>query len=171
MASGDGDRPQHFRDQRVTAWDFVADEVLVRCPRCDACARVVRRPGVESSSAGQSECRRVVCTGCGFVLDEPPGVRVLRSPERSGVVHDPFFRYPLWLQADCCGHVLWAYNRQHLEYLRSFVSARVRERPAEVPESESARRMTLVAKLPAWLKAAKNRDQVLHAIDRLRASG
>jgi hypothetical protein len=30
--------------------------------------------------------------------------------------------------------------------------------------------MTLVARLPAWLKSAKNRDEVLRAINRLRSS-
>jgi hypothetical protein len=30
--------------------------------------------------------------------------------------------------------------------------------------------MALVARLPAWLKAATNRDEVLHNIGRLRAS-
>jgi hypothetical protein len=30
--------------------------------------------------------------------------------------------------------------------------------------------MTLIARLPAWIKHAKNRTEVLHAIDRIRTS-
>jgi hypothetical protein len=30
--------------------------------------------------------------------------------------------------------------------------------------------MTLIARLPAWLKHAKNRDEVLHAIARVRTA-
>jgi hypothetical protein len=30
--------------------------------------------------------------------------------------------------------------------------------------------MTLVARLPAWIKSAKNRAEVLRAVDRLRAT-
>jgi hypothetical protein len=30
--------------------------------------------------------------------------------------------------------------------------------------------MTLVARLPAWIKRAKNRDQILRAVSRIHAS-
>ncbi|MBB4961780.1 hypothetical protein [Micromonospora polyrhachis] len=78
---------------------------------------------------------------------------------------DPFFQLPLWLKAECCGgHVLWAFNPAHLDLLADYVAARLRER-GPVPG-----RMSLVERLPVWLKAAKNRDEVLHVIGRLRAS-
>jgi hypothetical protein len=31
-------------------------------------------------------------------------------------------------------------------------------------------KMTYVARLPAWIKSAKNREEVLHAVERLRVS-
>jgi hypothetical protein len=48
--------------------------------------------------------------------------------------------------------------------LENYVAARLRERGSE---SDG---MTLVARLPMWLKSARNRDEVLHTIRRLRAS-
>jgi hypothetical protein len=63
--------------------------------------------------------------------------------------------------------VVWAYNLEHLDLLRRFVAASLRERP---PWYEHGRKMTYIGRLPAWIKRAKNRDEVLRAIDRLRAS-
>jgi hypothetical protein len=62
---------------------------------------------------------------------------------------------------------LWAYNLQHLDLIRRFVAADLRER---APWYDHGRKMTLVARLPAWMKSAKNRDEVLRAVDRLRAT-
>lgn len=100
--------------------------------------------------------RRLRCPACGLFKDEYPASSVV------GVSVDPYFRLPLWLRADCCGHVLWAYNIRHLDLLESYVGAYLRERGSD-PDS-------MLAKLPAWLKAAKHRDEVLRTINRLRAS-
>ena len=81
-----------------------------------------------------------------------------------GVAVDPFFRLPLWLRAECCGgHTLWAYNAAHLRLLEDCVAAKLRER------STIRTGMTLVAKLPAWLKAARNRKEILRTIAAVRA--
>ncbi|GAA4627921.1 hypothetical protein [Cellulomonas oligotrophica] len=74
---------------------------------------------------------------------------------------DARFGTPLLLQATCCGgRLLRANNETHLEYLAAYVAGRLREhRPGPAP---------LSAKLPTWIKAAKNRDEVLRHLDRLR---
>ncbi|GGJ40580.1 hypothetical protein GCM10010121_059540 [Streptomyces brasiliensis] len=63
--------------------------------------------------------------------------------------------------------MVWAYNLEHLDLIRRFVAASLRERD---PWYEHGRKMTCVARLPAWIKRAKNRDEVLRVVDRLRAS-
>jgi hypothetical protein len=66
---------------------------------------------------------------------------------------------------ECCGgRTLWALNEAHLTLLEDYVAARLRERG-------QAEGMTLVARLPAWLKSAKNRGEVLRVITRLRDRG
>jgi hypothetical protein len=60
-----------------------------------------------------------------------------------------------------------AYNLEHLDLLRRFVAADLRERD---PWYEHGRKMTYIGRLPAWIKSAKNRTEVLRAIDRMRAS-
>ncbi|MGH3658892.1 MAG: hypothetical protein ACRDUA_19740 [Micromonosporaceae bacterium] len=47
--------------------------------------------------------------------------------------------------------------------MESYVSARLRERGEYVG-------MTMLARLPAWLKSAKHRTEILRTIGRLRAS-
>ncbi|MFE4599832.1 hypothetical protein ACFRKE_03165 [Kitasatospora indigofera] len=162
-ASVPGDR---FRDQRERkyGYDFL-DEVLVRCPRCDGCAVVMPHPGApDDADAAVSGAvnfrRRLRCRGCGFFKDGTVPAAVLGGPA------DPFFRRPLWLRESCCGQVLWAYNVRHLDLLEAFVAAKLRERGELLPGAPTS----LVERLPTWLKAAKNRTEVLRTIRRLRST-
>jgi hypothetical protein len=53
----------------------------------------------------------------------------------------------------------------HLALLESYVAAGLRERCLPTPKK------TVLDRLPAWLKSAKNRDEVLRVLAWLRASG
>lgn len=130
-----------FRDTGEHLHDF-AGEVLVVCPRCSACARV----------AGG----RAVCGACAWAKDAPQGV---------GAFGRGMFRgLPLWLTAPVGDEVLWAYNEEHLALLEGYVAADLRDRNHDDPHNAA----TMVEKLPAWIKTAKNRDAVLAATARLR---
>lgn len=74
---------------------------------------------------------------------------------------DPHFGLPLWLQYPVDGHIFWAYNYEHLEYLKKYVSAKLRE---EMVVSQ----YSLTQKLPNFIKLAKNRDKILKIIARLQ---
>jgi hypothetical protein len=128
-----------------------------RCPRCDRWipSRAWRR--VEEGP--RSERREARCPRCGNV------VRGVIAWTTTGVPEDPFFGAPLWLQAPCCGDLLWAWNLRHLELLAAFVGATLRERPATGTGTGS-----MAWRLPRWMKLARNRAEVLAAIDRLRAT-
>jgi hypothetical protein len=77
--------------------------------------------------------------------------------------HDPFFGLALWLHAECCGgHSFWANNPAHLDFLEAFIAADQRSRPVNM--------RTLTWGLPAWMKDAKNRDELLRHVSRLRAT-
>ena len=131
-----------FRDTGATLYGL-AGEVLVVCPSCGSCARVTGARGV--------------CPSCAWTA----------TPSRKGFAYgapeDPFLDLPLWLVTDVGGETLWAFNAEHLDLLESYVSATLRER---VPDRTH---YTLVEKLPAWVKSAKNRDAVLAGVARLRA--
>jgi hypothetical protein len=130
----------------------------VVCPRCAAHGRVIAEPGTEELP---TTCpRRLVCAGCGHTaIWSPRGRSVRREAGR-----DPFFRQPLWLSATVRGHLLWAYNREHLDVLAAFVAAGLRERG---PYGNCS--MSMIERLPAWIKFARNRDDVLSTVVRLRA--
>ncbi|MER5784722.1 hypothetical protein ABT104_23820 [Streptomyces mobaraensis] len=159
--------PYRFQDPLLTKHGF-ADLVLVRCPRCDRVARVIAAPGLAddaephaSSSPGLPE-RRLVCRACGLTRRHR-GLTVYRWCETT----DPYFRLPLWLRTETRHGPLWAYNLEQLDLLRRFVGATLRERP---PWYEHHRKMTYIGRLPAWIKRGKNRDEILRAVDRMRAS-
>jgi hypothetical protein len=162
-ASASDDR---FRDRRERkyGYDFF-DDVLVRCPRCAGCAGVTPHPGVpaegDAAAVGvMNPYRRLRCKECGFFKDRTVDSAVVGGPV------DPYFQRPVWLQASCCGQVLWAYNVRHLDLLESYVAAKLRERGELVPWAPTS----LVERLPTWLKAAKNRAEVLRTIRRLRST-
>jgi hypothetical protein len=153
--------PVRFRDTRRTAYDF-AGSVLVRCPRCERIAHFEQRPGRTADARGRTYPEhRLVCRSCGLSrIDAGPHCGTRRAGQGC-------YRPALWLRTETRHGELWAYNLEHLDLIRRFVAADLRER---APWYDTGRKMTLVARLPAWIKSAKNRGEVLRAIDRLRAS-
>ncbi|MET7253827.1 hypothetical protein [Dyadobacter fermentans] len=83
--------------------------------------------------------------------------RLKYSSER---LTDPVFGLRLWFQESIKGDTFWASNREHLLEIRNYVTARLRER-------QTMRITTMVEKLPQFIKAAKNREAVLKAIERM----
>jgi hypothetical protein len=135
--------PIRFHDDgRKVTFHFGA--VLVSCPRCTHAAP-----------------RRFQCFACGH------SSRCGKSSPNSrpnGPVIDPYFGLPLWLQINTRHGILYAYNAEHLEWLCLFVEARLRERRAD----EWGWTNSMAARLPRWVKLAKNRDEVLRSLGRLR---
>ena len=136
-----------------------SDEFLVVCPGCSKCAKVAMDPASdftpqEASLAWRSP-RRVVCPNCAYH-------KVWEGNSTSyGDSHDWYFRLPLWLQIPCCGKILWAYNKSHLDFLEDYVSSLLRERHPN-------KNKTLASRLPKWIKEAGNREEVLKCIRKLR---
>lgn len=67
---------------------------------------------------------------------------------------------------------LWAQNGEHLDEIEALVGARIRER--QVVKDRHGRQSrwiggkSLLTVLPRWVKAAKNREDVLDAVRKLR---
>jgi hypothetical protein len=155
-----------FRDPRSTEYDFLG-LIMVRCPGCEKAARVV--PAPEDCDAGcriAFRPRRLVCRGCGLSRVRN-GRSLTFSSGASQPATDPYFGMPLWLQVETRHGWLWAYNLEHLDLIHRFVQAALREQACW---NEIGYRMTLVARLPAWIKRAKNRDEILRAVNRIHAS-
>lgn len=139
---------------RSAARDALFQDVLVECPDCG-------RPAWVRSLADSA---RLTCGPCGLFREteeDRASSPVLNRDE----ARDPWFGARLQLQAEVAGHLLWAANPQHLEYIERYVSSRTRSR-GEFTQFGSA----IGEQLPGWMVSAKHRDPVLKAIIRMRAA-
>jgi hypothetical protein len=98
----------------------------------------------------------IVCPGCGIVNK----ISIEWFARRFGSAIDPSFGLPLWLQIGYRGNTLWAYNGKHLNALKSYIEASLRERVG-------VRAWSMFNRLPKWMSARKNRDGVLGCIAKL----
>lgn len=125
---------------------------LVECAKCGACATVTdMSEGEKAALFGE---KRFVCTKCGASKTEKFNKYAIRNEG-----FEWYFGYPLYLKVHCCGHILWAHNEEHLNFLQSYTEAKLREEGTQ---------HTLANRLPKWIKDAKNRDEVLRCIQKLR---
>lgn len=157
-----GQAKLRFLDPGVILYEML-DEVLVVCPACRGCARIIRQ---DASTPGWFAPRRLVCGGCSCVRDWAD--KALCFATRAGVPVDPYFSLPLWLQANFRGRILWAFNPQHLRLLEAHVGASLREHRRR--EGLGWQNQSLVNRLPKWMTAGKNREDVLRVIARLQRS-
>lgn len=74
---------------------------------------------------------------------------------------DPAFGLPLFYQELVKGHILWAFNGSHLNEIKNYVASSLRERTTD------KFKMTMVEKLPNFIKVAKNREEVLRALTKM----
>ena len=135
--------------------DFLC-RLVVDCPTCGGYAAILPR---DPSDAQASAARRMVCRDCGATRDKP------QTP--NGAPIDPFMGLAPRFRAATRHGDLVAWNEAHLDYLETYLSGliRVEQRPAD---PAAPRNQTIVSRLPAWAKSAKNRDEILRAIERVR---
>jgi len=108
----------------------------------------------------------IPCPHCGTTRTyKPKNEKYTNRYETKGQAADPIFGLPLWFQADVRGDLFWAYNRVHLNEIKSYVTSKLRER-------QTATHTTMVERLPNFIKDSKNRETIVKVIERLeRKSG
>ena len=163
---------------------MAGDGILVRCPvcgkdavvrnneenawslQCNHCALYRKRDLVERLYAARITCEKCGCHSFESVKNfwhKPPkqieatcrycGHRQLADVQDGGYTYyDPLEGLELYLQGWYRGHRVWAYNRRHLGELIAFIEAE--DRPH--------------ARLPAFMKMAKNRKGLLRVLKRLQ---
>lgn len=104
------------------------------------------------------------CPHCGSVnqaeLHSKPVCRRYIMDTRDG--RDPVFGMELYFLDHVRGKLVWAVNRAHLNYLISYVSADLRVRRGNVPLKTASHY------LPVYMKEAKNRDQMVRTLTKLK---
>ncbi|WP_133163329.1 hypothetical protein [Siphonobacter curvatus] len=121
--------------------DFMRN-IYVVCPSCHKQAIVQ-----------QTSTFRITCFSCGYSKLE-------KNYRAAGL--SSFGGYTLWLTTECHGNELWAYNYEHLAFLRLHVEAKLRERNGVEMSNQ-----TLASRLPRWMLSKKYRQDVLKSIIRL----
>lgn len=147
-------------NRHVDTWESLSsfqDVVFVVCPKCGACASQIRTKELDANRTAY--VRNLTCGACG--LARKGGALIL-----PGAYSAKPTELDLWLQTPCCGETLWAFNLRHVETIESYVQARLRE---QHKINDHWSNTTFVNRLPQWMKAAKNRDEILKAIARLKA--
>lgn len=126
--------------------------IYVVCPTCHQRA-IVENPQMSSGAY------RITCSHCGFS-------RVTNAFQFSRIsrvtVADPYFGLPLWLTTRCGNNQLWAYNYEHLRFLREHIEAQLRER-----NGLAMRNQSLGSRLPKWMLTKKHRQSVIKSIEYL----
>lgn len=160
---------ERFNENRIRLEDF-GDSFLVVCPDCSKRAHVTNR----GTNANPEVT--LACTECGRAQvwrSAAPGVMTSSRLDHYqpghvciGAAVDWYFHLPLWLQLTCCGQTLWAYNEAHLRFLEQYVSAGMRERRRDGDLGWS--NQSLASRLPAWMKAANNRREIIKCLARLK---
>jgi hypothetical protein len=151
--------PQRFRDDGRSHFSYL-DVILVTCPKCASAGQVL--PSGVSRAYPKVPAfapRRFSCAASLHRAESHGGILTFGTDGR-----DPYLRLPLRLQARTRHGMLYAYNSAHLDWIEAFVAAPLRERRVE---SGSANR-SIASRLPPWVKSAKNREEVLRAVARMR---
>jgi DNA-directed RNA polymerase subunit RPC12/RpoP len=104
---------------------------------------------------------KIPCPHCGTTrIYKPRNEEYRIGYITNGKAVDPIFSLPLWFQADIRGDLFWAYNREHLNEIKAYVSSKLRER-------QSSTHTTMVERLPGFIKDSKNREIIVKVIERL----
>lgn len=148
-----------------------SDEVAIVCPKCAGKA-LVKGPGLHNDDV--ETLTYCVCIYCGYNQKyQDKKADFIRTSSNNKVFDhkvqllngavDPFFHLPLWYMAPCLEGVVWAYNLEHLEIIRTFIASKDRGRNGLPPKNNS-----IASRLPKWMSAAKNRTAVLKCIRDLK---
>jgi transcription elongation factor Elf1 len=73
---------------------------------------------------------------------------------------EPYYGLDVFLQIGVKNHTLWLYNSKHLQYVKDYIAASLRE-------DDSRHKYSMITNLPQWIKSAKNRDLILKKLRKL----
>ncbi|CAA6604164.1 conserved hypothetical protein [Rhodospirillaceae bacterium LM-1] len=146
---------------------------LVACPQCGKRTELVYRDGeVRLACLMCGHCRSMGCVpnpeGDPAIANGIPGVDF--SASRISWSLTAWKSVELWLRTPCCGDTLWAYNLEHLSYLKGFIAASLRERRPDrrTPKGPVIwQNKAAISRMPRWMKDHRNRGAILAAIAKL----
>ncbi len=130
--------------------------VSVKCRECHA---QLRR---SAPWTGPWKKLAMHCEHCGDTCEYEASIT--KHYLNKGQMTDQVFGLPLWLQKEFRGELFWAYNYEHLTELRDYISAKLRERGINPYSNTIRKNSTMISRLPAYIKKAGNRVELLKLI-------
>lgn len=134
------------------------DRLLVDCPTCGGKAVITPTAPVAVGRNPAAAARRMLCHACGAVREQ--------AETPSGHLVDPFMSLTPRLRAETRHGVLQAWNEDHLDHIEQYLAGHMRLEQRREPGA--AGNQSVISRLPVWAKAAKNRDEMLKAIAKLK---
>lgn len=146
--------PIRTKDSYNTFLDDFNNEILLECNIC--------------SSISIFRNNKIICENCGFNKNLENETYLLKLHDDKILGYNFYTdskeknNLKLWFSTDCCNETLWAYNRNHLNFLKEHIESTLRERNNIEYSNQS-----LGSRLPKWMLSKKNRESVLKAIEKL----
>ncbi|HEY6817682.1 MAG TPA: hypothetical protein VI168_19270 [Croceibacterium sp.] len=132
--------------------------ISLRDPRCSHCRNPLPTRPLPTASIKDGDLHvRVKCPACAEIVDYPADFAL--PPAGASRTETTYLK--LYLTVRVGGETLWVDNLAHLAALEDYLGAKVRERGP-------VRGLTMMARLPAWMKSATMRPKVLRGLRHLR---
>lgn len=150
-----------FHVEQPTHWYGAATAyVAVKCRECH------HQLSRSAPWNGQWKKLAMHCEKCGDDCEYEASIS--KHHLHQGRMTDPVFGLPLWMQKEFRNELFWAYNHEHLDVLRNYISAKLRERSVESRGYNPQRKNNaMLSRLPDFMKKASNREDLLKVIDYL----
>jgi len=133
----------------------ISDNIIIEISvnaNCNNCGHKIKISKIVNKKKEQVILR---CDSCSEVHKFEPKVSEYKSFKQ---LTD---KYELWYSENYKGNYFWAYNTEHLNYIESYIKADLRERNKRT-------HVTLVERLPKFIKSAKNRESLLKMIKKIK---
>jgi len=128
--------------------------------KCRECRNLLTRT---ASVDGQWKKLKMKCEQCGDECEYE--AHLSKHAIHHGLMTDPVFGLPLWLQKNVGDDLFWAYHYDHLSLLEQYVRAKLRERGID---NKSSKNSLMFSRLPAFITKAGNREEILKLIRELQ---
>ena len=147
-----GEKPGHWHGGMIV---FAS----VKCRECNT--------PIHRSAPTNRQWKKIMlrCNSCGDECEYEAHLSTL--PVHDGLMTDPVFGLPLWLQSEFRDDLLWAYNYDHLKMLERYVAAKLRERGIN-PKNSIRKNSSMMSQLPAFITKGKNRKELMKVIEELQ---
>ncbi len=139
-----------IKRKQLSIYNFY-NKVIIHCPKCQKMAFIEKIKKNEESKNDLFSEEVLFCNNCGY--------------NKKGTLLYNSELFELWLKTECNGKELWAFNEEHLKYLKDYVQAKLRERKKD--EKTGWSNSSIDSRLPNWIKSSKNREKILKCIQKI----